>query len=70
MSVACIYDSLPLMKDRLSTRILTLLPGSRDDDILCKLLVISVSGLSDYEALSYTWGDQATDEKYESITHL
>lgn len=57
MSAASIYDSLPLRKDQLSTRILTLLPGSHDDDIQCRLRVISINAFSDYEALSYTWGD-------------
>ena len=43
-------------------RLLDLLPGTREDEIRCKIRVVSLNQHPDYEALSYVWGGR-TEEK-------
>jgi hypothetical protein len=45
---------------RTEIRILTIQPGSADDPLTCSLETASLESLPTYEALSYTWGDNAT----------
>lgn len=54
-----VYEALPLRRDRLSTRLLTIRPGARHEDICCNLKVTTINANSNYEALSYTWGNAA-----------
>ncbi|RTE76907.1 hypothetical protein BHE90_008638 [Fusarium euwallaceae] len=43
-----------------SIRLLELLPGTRQDDIVCNLVEYSLdSRLREYDALSYVWGDKS-----------
>ncbi|KAK5654713.1 hypothetical protein OQA88_7037 [Cercophora sp. LCS_1] len=46
-----------LDSNRRETRLVAIKPGSRNDDIRCGLIQISLSDLPQYEALSYVWGD-------------
>ena len=55
-----VYGSLPLNTDGLNVRILELLPGASADPIACRLVVRRLTGVSRFEALSYTWGSTET----------
>lgn len=59
---ALVYDELP---DGKYTRLLTLLPGTKNYMIVCTLTTISLSDLPRCEALSYVWGDGARREGIE-----
>jgi hypothetical protein len=48
------YQPLP---DTHDTRVLILYPGNDDDEISCHLENVSLATDSDFEALSYVWGD-------------
>ncbi|KAI0871711.1 heterokaryon incompatibility protein-domain-containing protein, partial [Hypoxylon argillaceum] len=50
-----LYSVFPVGKNLIRT--LELLPGQRDDEIFCKLATANLNGDSQFEALSYTWGD-------------
>lgn len=50
-----IYQSLDSQRQEI--RILRLLPGNEDDPICCTLHTITLDETSNYEALSYNWGD-------------
>lgn len=53
---SAVYKSLPLRRDRLSTRVLALLPGKKGDQVRCTLKTTVINASTEYEALSYTWG--------------
>jgi hypothetical protein len=42
--------------------LLTLLPGSFDDPVQCRLQVVPLSTTTQYEAISYCWGDPSDVE--------
>lgn len=52
-----IYKDLPLNENAFSTRLLTTLPGSGDDPLVCRLRSADINAYATYDALSYTWGD-------------
>ncbi|KAK0276851.1 hypothetical protein LTR35_010245 [Friedmanniomyces endolithicus] len=54
--VPALYGNLTLSKDDLGVRILELLPGTREDPIVCRLVTKRLSVTTRFEALSYTWG--------------
>lgn len=58
-----IYKPLILVKD---FRLITILPGSNDDPIVCKLSLASLSDLPDYYAISYTWADEEGKQENDS----
>jgi hypothetical protein len=45
------------LADGVDTRVLILHPGTGEDDIYCTLEPIKLTENSDFEALSYVWGD-------------
>ncbi|KAH8749777.1 heterokaryon incompatibility protein-domain-containing protein, partial [Hyaloscypha sp. PMI_1271] len=47
-------------------RLLTLHPGTRNDEIKCSLHVVSLFNCPAYEALSYAWGDP-TPTRYDIL---
>lgn len=49
-----IYQPITADKD---IRLVTLKAGTRDKEICCTLRHVSLTAKPDYEALSYTWGD-------------
>jgi hypothetical protein len=51
------YGYLFLERESSEIRILTLLPGSWDEEIHCRLRKASLDLNPEYEALSYAWGD-------------
>ncbi|KAK3326832.1 heterokaryon incompatibility protein-domain-containing protein [Apodospora peruviana] len=57
------YQSLP--PD--SLRFLRVYPGAMTDPLVCSLQVAPLARLPDYEALSYCWGAQATEDASPSI---
>ena len=52
-----INQSTRLKTDLRETRCLTLFPGSYSDPIECKLEVVSLDSKTEYEVISYVWGD-------------
>ncbi|KAK0943078.1 hypothetical protein LTR48_006145 [Friedmanniomyces endolithicus] len=57
VDVSALYRGLVLSEeDDLGVRILELLPGTREDSIVCRLLTERLSVTTRFEALSYTWG--------------
>ncbi|KAK0511293.1 hypothetical protein JMJ35_005866 [Cladonia borealis] len=50
------YQYLPLKHDR-DIRLLCLLPGFNEAPLSCFLMIVSLSNLPVYEAISYTWGE-------------
>ena len=46
---------------RSEIRLLTIFPGSVDDPLSCELNTFRLSSLPPYEAISYTWGDNAAE---------
>jgi heterokaryon incompatibility protein (HET) len=54
---APIYEYKPLISDGSTFRIVTILPGKDDERIECSFLVVPISSIPKYSALSYTWGD-------------
>jgi hypothetical protein len=59
----------PLPKDnnkRSSTRLLQLLPGSKEEPIKCGVVNINLYDKPDYEALSYCWGNPANTIRIHS----
>ena len=46
----------PLPSPETQVRLLKLQAGSGNDPIKCKLLIVNRADLSDFEAISYTWG--------------
>ncbi|KAF2116789.1 heterokaryon incompatibility protein-domain-containing protein [Lophiotrema nucula] len=50
---------------RSEIRILTIHPGGGDDPISCELRTFSLTELPNYEALSYTWGDNTSQKSIE-----
>lgn len=58
-----IYDGLPKLPDQRSIRLIKLHgASSRDDDIHIDLATVSLDNPPSYEALSYTWGGQISDQ--------
>ena len=56
-NLGALYKSVPLTADREAIRVLDVLPGSRiHSTIRTKLRVPTISTKTEYEALSYTWG--------------
>ncbi|KAK0117365.1 hypothetical protein ONS96_013195 [Cadophora gregata f. sp. sojae] len=54
-----------VLDSRLSIRVLILEPGSREDQIRCRLRHVKLADNPQYEALSYVWGDaNQTKELY------
>ncbi|OCK73101.1 hypothetical protein K432DRAFT_430751 [Lepidopterella palustris CBS 459.81] len=51
------YENCPLNPSQQETRLLELLPGSRDDELQAKILVASLLEQPVYDAMSYCWGD-------------
>jgi len=51
------YPESPLLGDQRQIRLLELLPGTKQDDITCNILLVSLNESPSYEALSYCWGD-------------
>ena len=47
----------PLKQERGEIRLLTLCPGNFEQDIQCKLRIVSLDQHPNYVALSYCWGD-------------
>ena len=47
----------PLKQERREIRLLTLCPGAFEQEIQCKLRIVSLVQHTDYVALSYCWGD-------------
>lgn len=58
---APVFKHTPLEHPATEVRLLQLRPGQDDDQIECKLLVCERAALSEYEAISYTWGMQHPD---------
>jgi len=54
--LSALYRNLALSRDDLGVRILELLPGTREDPIICRLVTKRLSITTRFEALSYTWG--------------
>jgi hypothetical protein len=54
-----IYQHTPLLSDGSTFRIVSIYPGTEDDDIKCGFLEVLVSAKPKYSALSYAWGDPA-----------
>ncbi|KAK4444539.1 heterokaryon incompatibility protein-domain-containing protein [Podospora aff. communis PSN243] len=52
----------PLSKPQQKFRLLTLFPGQRSDQIQCQLRTASIRSQSEYNAMSYTWGDPGAEE--------
>ncbi|KAK3941792.1 heterokaryon incompatibility protein 6, OR allele [Diplogelasinospora grovesii] len=53
-----LYDSPESQNEKRPVRLLHLLPGSRQEDIECRLVKTDISqAANSYEALSYVWGD-------------
>jgi hypothetical protein len=55
------YHDLDLSDTSREIRLLSLLPGGKDDDICCRISHADLNNLTDsssYEALSYCWGDK------------
>ncbi|KAI8948589.1 heterokaryon incompatibility protein-domain-containing protein [Xylaria longipes] len=50
----------PLDPARNEIRLLVLLPGKAVDDLICTLRKVSLDSFSDFDALSYVWGDVST----------
>ncbi|KAH7381210.1 heterokaryon incompatibility protein-domain-containing protein [Phaeosphaeria sp. MPI-PUGE-AT-0046c] len=65
MSVPAQIDYQPLSTEEEQIRTLVLHAGKATDPIKCSLHVISLSDASDYEALSYTWGDVSVTRPIE-----
>ncbi|RFU34714.1 hypothetical protein B7463_g1603, partial [Scytalidium lignicola] len=77
------YSYTPLHGES-SIRLLSLLPGNRDDPLKGRLLYVSHKNTEAYEALSYTWGNhhkpcqiilsegtlQITESLYTALSHL
>jgi hypothetical protein len=57
--------STPSTKQRPQSlfRLLTLLPGDKDDNICCNLTHCSLDHAPQYEALSYTWGSPSREHR-------
>ena len=59
-SSLAVYEYQPLPKDETAIRILRLIPGHFDQDVIIELTTILIAGIepdaSPYQALSYTWG--------------
>ncbi|KAJ4295439.1 hypothetical protein N0V90_007451 [Kalmusia sp. IMI 367209] len=51
------FNFEPFQDARSEFRLLTIYPGSPREPLTCELNIFSVASLPDYEALSYTWGD-------------
>ncbi|KAJ2982620.1 hypothetical protein NUW58_g6403 [Xylaria curta] len=47
----------PLDAARNEIRLLVLLPGEARDDLVCTLRTVSLDSVSDFDAISYVWGD-------------
>src|ERR1700742_2576015 len=58
-----IYTPTELDISHREIRLLTLHPGLFADEIRCSLIRVSLDAESDYEALSYTWGDPTICER-------
>ncbi|RMJ17052.1 hypothetical protein CDV36_003244 [Fusarium kuroshium] len=58
-----VYDTLPLNEGGALIRLLELLPGDTAEPLVCNLVVTDVLNTPVYEAVSYTWGADA------SLTH-
>lgn len=56
------YVFEPFQNARHEIRVLTIQPGSVDEPLHCSLQTARLDSLPAYEALSYTWGDNATKE--------
>ncbi|KAN0083382.1 Heterokaryon incompatibility protein (HET) domain containing protein [Elaphomyces granulatus] len=54
-TLLAVYDGLP--EGQKWIRLLELLPGNPEEEIICKIHTVSMSENPKYEALSYTWGD-------------
>ncbi|XP_014554397.1 hypothetical protein COCVIDRAFT_28549 [Bipolaris victoriae FI3] len=66
-----LYTALPNpMEDCKYIRVIELLPGTRQDDIACRLLQAELREGLKYEALSYVWGDmsQTTPIQVDDLT--
>jgi hypothetical protein len=55
-SCSCFYQYRPLPSERF-IRLLELYPGQTDDNIRCGLRETTLEDASNYEAISYAWGD-------------
>ncbi|KAK3386901.1 heterokaryon incompatibility protein-domain-containing protein [Podospora didyma] len=56
LSASYVYSSLPSTAEK-SFRLLHLLPGTRQDDIKCRIIISDLDQKAQkYEALSYVWG--------------
>ncbi|KAK5044903.1 hypothetical protein LTR84_010275 [Exophiala bonariae] len=55
LPVTEMYNYSPLPKAYSAFRLLTVMPGRKTDDIICKLQVENLDSLPLYEALSYCW---------------
>lgn len=51
------YIYKPLISEK-DIRLVTLLPGSKNDPVVCRLSLKSLSDQPDYYAISYTWADE------------
>ncbi|KAF2717438.1 HET-domain-containing protein [Polychaeton citri CBS 116435] len=62
-----IYSQLPVKENQI--RILTLLPGDPDDDLICILETTSLDlRVTEYESLSYAWGDKHDITKIQILS--
>jgi hypothetical protein len=55
----------PLAKG--SIRIMELLPGFEDEDIICNLVVTTLGHVRSFHALSYCWGKESADRAVSAI---
>ncbi|KAH7562907.1 hypothetical protein BM1_02427 [Bipolaris maydis] len=66
-----VYTGLPSpTEDCKYIRVIELLPGTRQDDVVCRLLQVELREGLKYEALSYVWGDmsQTTPIQVDDLT--
>lgn len=52
------YEYEPLLGSR-EIRLLVLHPGRKNDDVSCDLKTVSLDDVNEYEAISYTWGEDS-----------
>ncbi|KAH7308420.1 heterokaryon incompatibility protein-domain-containing protein [Stachybotrys elegans] len=65
------YEPLPAgNSERVSIRLLQLLPGSAEEPIKCSIIVVNLYDDPAYEALSYYWGDTASSIPIQSGEEL